>query len=69
MNAYTVKFPATNLVPACTVTVIAETPADADQKALHHIRKVRSLPSGWTALSTVTPTTIAVGTKFNEVVR
>lgn len=69
MKAFKVEFNATSLTPVMKFTVMAETAADADQKALSFVRQNMSVPNGWTSLSKVTPVAIKPGTKMSAVIR
>lgn len=67
MQAFRVKFQPTKLTPVMAFTVMAETPAAADEKAKSFVRGKLDTP-GWFSYSEVTPVTIKPGTKLSSIV-
>lgn len=67
MQAFRVKFRETKLTPVMSFTVMAETPAAADEKAKGFVRSKIDVP-GWFSYSEVTPVTIKPGTKLSSIV-
>lgn len=68
MQAFRVKFRPTKLTPVMAFTVMASTPADADEKAKGFVRSKLDNP-GWFSYSEVTPTEIQPGAKLASIIQ
>ena len=68
MQAFRVKFRPTKVTPVMAFTVMASTPADADQKAKEFVRTKLDKP-GWFSYSEVEPTDIQPGQKLASIIQ
>lgn len=68
MQAFRVKFRPTKVTPVMAFTVMAQTPAAADEKAKAFVRGKLDKP-GWFAYSTVEPVTIEPGAKLASIIQ